>query len=171
MKTTISLILTLLLSGCATHSSIRNYTISGGKVIQLPIAPGGALPSENADVKIEVTGFMLDGENSELIYSFGFTEKKRQTPKKIIVEDVTGPYPVPMVVDESPNLDSKGYWMGSSSPMKAGNRSLDWVFVDGNTEKVFQFTITTADSRVLIIYQASIWPGQAKPIIRKTLGF
>ena len=171
MKTTLSLILALFLCGCATQSSVRNYTISGGKVVQLPVAPEGALPSENADVKIEVTGFMLDGAKSELVYGFGFTEKKGRTPKKVVVEDVTGPYPVTMVVDDSPELGSTGYWKGSSSPKKAGDQSLDWVLIGGNTEKVFQFTITTSDSRVLIIHQASIWPAQAKPIIRKTLNF
>ena len=74
-----------------------------------------------------------------------------------------------MTVDEAPKLDANGYWKGSSSPKKAGDQSLDWVFIGGNTEKVFQFTITTSDNRVLTIYQASIWSAQAKPIIRKTL--
>jgi hypothetical protein len=171
MKTILSLILALFLGGCVTHSSIRNYTISGGKVVQLPVAPGGALPSENADVKIEVTGFMLDAAKSELIYGFGFNEKKNQIPKKVVVDDVTGPYPVTLVTDDTPELGANGYWKGSSSPKKAGDQNLDWVLVGGNTEKVFQFTITTADNRVMTIYQASIWPAQAKPIIRKTLNF
>jgi len=170
MKILLSLVCALALTGCASSGGkLRSYTISGGRVVQLPVAPGGALPTENADVKIEVTGFMVDSKEASLTYAFGFTSKTKVAPKKVSVHDVTGPYPVLIVSDMTPVLDANGYWKGSSSPRKAGDQSLDWLLIGGNTEKVFEFTITTADGRTLVMHQASIWSAQAKPIIRERL--
>lgn len=170
MKLLPVILVAVLFAGCtAPGSSLRSFAISGGRVVQLPVTARGALPSETKDVKIEVTGFMLDGQKAELTYGFGFTAKTKLALSKVVVEDVTAYQPVLMVSDDSPTLDSKGYWKGESSPRKAGDASLAWVFVGGDTTKIFQFTITTDDGRVLVIHQASIWPGQSKAYIRKAL--
>jgi hypothetical protein len=137
MKTLTSLVLALFLTGCATSGGkLRSYTISGGRVVQLPVAPGGALPTENADVKIEVAGFMVSSDEASLTYTFGFTSKTKAVPRKVVVEDVTGPYPVLMVSDPKPVLDTKGYWKGSSSPKKAGDQTLDWLLIGRSAKGV-----------------------------------
>lgn len=170
MRLPLLLTCALLLAACtAPKPALRNYWVSGGKMIQLPVSPRGALPSQTNDVRIEVTGFMVDPEKAELTYGFGFTEKHKNTPRKVIVEDVTLPDAVPMVTDEAPSLDPSGYWKGATSPKKPGDPSLKWLLAEGNTEKVFKFSITLADGRTEEIYQASIWSGQMKPLVRKSL--
>ena len=135
----------------------------------LPVARGGAIPSETSDVRIEVTGFMIDGEKAELVYTFGFTEKNRKTPLRVVVEDVTESDAVLLVTDQFPGLGSDGYWKGTSSGLKAGDISLLWLYRPGDTEKVFRFTITLSDGRTEEIYQASIWPSEAKPLVKQAL--
>jgi hypothetical protein len=161
--------LAALLGGCATGSSLRTFTVAGGQTIELPIAPGGALPTENADVKIEVTGFVLKSQEREIVYTFGFTEKKRETPRSVRVEDVTGPTAELLVEDKSPQLDAHGYWKGSATPRKRGDAGLSWLNEAGDTTKVFRFTIVTADERELVMHQASVWSGDSKTLLRQLL--
>lgn len=161
--------LVAVLGGCATSPTVQTFTIAGGQTIELPIARGGALPTENSDVKIEVTGFMLDGQAKEITYAFGFTEKKRETPRSVKVEDVTGSTAELLVEDKSPRLDAKGYWKGSARPRKKGDAGLSWLNEAGDTTKVFRFTIVTSDGRQLVMHQASVWSGTSKPMLRQVL--
>jgi hypothetical protein len=161
-----------LLGGCATTSGeMRTFRIAGGKTIELPIARGGALPTENADVKIEVTGFMLEGANHALTYAFGFSEKKSERPESVKIEDVTGTESEVLVLDSAPVLGKEAYWKGTSTPRKKGDPSLAWLTEPGDTMKVFRFTIVTADGRELVMYQASVWGSASKPLVRKILGY
>jgi hypothetical protein len=161
--------LTAMLCGCSTTSSMRTFTIAGGQTIELPIARGGAIPTENPDVKIEVTGFMLDGKAKEVTYAFGFTEKKRETPRSVKVEDVTGSSAELLVEDKLPQLEATGFWKGSAKPRGKGDSGLSWLNEAGDTTKVFRFTIVTADGRELVMYQASVWSGASKPLIRQAI--
>lgn len=160
-----------LLAGCVTtSSSMKSFRIAGGQTVQLPVTPSGALPTENADVKIEVTGYMLNGAAHTITYAFGFTEKKGERPREVKVEDVTGDQAQTLVIDRDPQLSPANYWKGNAAPMTRGDPALGWVNQPGNTTKVFRFTITTADGRQLVMYQASIWPGLAKGMVRMVLG-
>jgi hypothetical protein len=170
MKPIIVSLVSLALVACVSPApQTRSYTVSGGKTVSLPFANGGALSSQTTNVKIEVTGFMVDGVKSELIYTFGFTERNRKTPMRVIVEDVTNSAAVALVTDLFPSISSDGYWKGQSSARKAGDASLEWLYEPGNTEKVFRFTITLNDGSTEEIYQASVWPGQSKPVIKNAL--
>jgi hypothetical protein len=130
---------------------------------------GNAKAVENHTVRIEVTGFLLDETNRELVYTFAFTEKKNARPRSVLVEDVTGERPEVLVVDSDPQITLEGYWKGNSTPRRKGDLSLGWVTDTGDTYKVFRFSITTADGVPLIIHQASVWSGHSKPLIREVL--
>lgn len=165
-----------LLAACETTSSspstdTRTFQIAGGQSVNLPFSHGGALSVENDDVKIEVTGFILDGEKKELVYTFGFTEKKAEALRSVEVADVTGPSVEVLVVDSAPTLSPKDYWKGDAKPHAKGDPSLSWLSSPGNTLKVFRFTITTASGRQLVMHQASVWSGSSKPMIQQLMGF
>lgn len=130
---------------------------------------GRAIPTENADVKIEVTGFMVDGKEKQVVYTFGFTEKNHATPRSVKVEDVTGPTAEVLVDAAAPQLDPQGYWKGDAKPLNKGDPGLAWLDASGDTIKVFRFTIVTADGRELVMYQASVWSGGSKPVVRQVL--
>jgi hypothetical protein len=169
MKNILLILLPLVLAGCAgPKASPRSYTIAGGEVVQLQVAPGGALPSQTKNTKVEVAGFMIDGDKAEITYVFGFTSQSGKPLQRVTVEDVTGRTAVPLVDDRSPALDSR-YWKGFSTPSKAGGDTLAWLQVSGNTEKVFRFIITFTDGQTETIHQASVWSGQAKSLIKKAL--
>lgn len=168
---TAGLLWVTLLAGCATDGTpMKSFRIAGGQTVQVPFSMAGALSTENADVKIEVTGYLLHGAMREISYTFGFTEKKGERPQEVMVEDVTGDQAQRLVVDRNPQLSSNRYWKGDAAPMHKGDPALDWVDQPGDTIKVFRFTITTADGRQLVMYQASVWPGAAKGLVRMVLG-
>ncbi|GAA5162161.1 hypothetical protein [Viridibacterium curvum] len=170
MKIAFVAVVSIFLSACAgPQATLKNFTVSGGKIIQLPVAAGGALPTEDKEIRIEVAGFLINREKLELVYTFGFTEKNKSTPKKVVVEDVTGTEAVQLVQDDTPALVAHGYWIGSSTPRKSNDPSIAWLAQNGDTEKVFRFTIHTADGRVLVLHQASVWSGAAKPPLRQML--
>lgn len=171
MKSTnlLAISLAAILCGCATDPSMRTFTIAGGQTIGLPIAQRGAVATENADVRIEVTGFMVDGQAKEIVYTFGFREKRRELPRSVKVEDVTGSTAELLVEDNSPRLDAKGYWKGSAKPRKKGDSDLSWLYEAGDTTKIFRFTIVTSDGRELVMHQGSVWRGASKPLILKVI--
>lgn len=159
-----------VLGGCATNSdSMRSFTIAGGQTVTLLVSPSGAVRTENADVKIEITGFTLDGVPKEVVYTFGLTEKNRAVPRSVKVEDVTGSTAEILVEDKSPQLESGEYWQGSATPRKRGDVGLAWLNERGDTIKIFRFTIVTADGRELVMHQASVWSGSSKPRVRQLL--
>lgn len=160
-----------LAAGCATKAAKpQTFTIAGGQQIELPITNDGAPPTENADFKIEVTGFMLDEDRGEVLYAFGFTKKTGPALQRVRVDDVTGPTAEILVIDETPTLE-KNYWKGTALPRKKGDPGLVWLTQDGNTIKIFRFTLTTHDGRSLVMHQAAVWPGEAKPLLRQLLGY
>lgn len=111
---------------------------------------------------------MIDADNAEITYMFGFTSKSGKPLQRVTVEDVTGRTAVPLVDDKSPALDSR-YWKGYSAPSKVGGDTLAWLQVSGNTEKVFRFIITFTDGQTETIYQASVWSDQAKSLAKKAV--
>jgi hypothetical protein len=165
----------LTLVGCATKSeskTLRTFKIAGNKAVDLPVTKDGAiLPTENSDIRIEVTGYLIDAENRELVYTFGFREKKKAAPRSVVVEDVSGDTSEVLVADLAPELDSNGSWKGNSIPRRRFDPSLGWATDLGDTIKVFRFTIILADGRPFILHQASIWSGAAKQFVREILGY
>lgn len=160
----------IALVGCATSSTqMRTFHIAGGQQIELPMDGDAAKSVENADVRIDVTGYFYDGAKKEIIYTFGFTEKNGQHPREVIVEDVTGTTSEVLVSDLSPQLSNEGYWKGNAAPRRRGDSGLSWLGERGDTAKVFRFRIITGDGRELIMHQASIWSGETKTLIREDL--
>ena len=63
MKPLLVSLLSLTFVACVgPGQATRNFTVSGGKIVSLPFAAGGALPAETRDVKIEVAGFVVDAK-------------------------------------------------------------------------------------------------------------
>ena len=154
----------VLLAACATSSlETRTFKIAGGESVSLPFEYGVARSTENADIKIEVTGFVLDSLKRELTYAFGFTEKQAEALRSVKVEDVTGPEAEVVVLDSAPHLSAKGYWKGNSTSHKKEDPAVAWVYDSGDTVKVFRFTVMTAAGRQIVMYQGSVWSARTKP--------
>ena len=145
MRNLILLALPLLLVGCvAPRASLRSYQVAGGRTVQLPVSAAGARSSETVNIKIDVTGFMIDGDKAELTYEFGFTSKTNQALRAVTVEDVTGATAVTLVDDSNLTFDTSGYWKGQSAPRRVGDPSLDWLHGPADTEKIVSVHPATA---------------------------
>lgn len=147
--------------------SNRSFVISGGEVVSLPVAKGGALPSENEDIKIEVAGFLMDGAKKELTYTFGFSLKSEASITSVRIEDVSDTTSELMVNDVKPK--SGKYWKGYSVPKTIADKNLRWILVDADSVRIYRFTITTSTGTKHVMYQASLYPGASKQLLRRIL--
>ncbi len=175
-----------IFAGCtmqpsATHPSateaapapaeVRTVTVAGGESIQVRIEHGAAQRVENSEIKIEVAGFVADRTRREIVFVFGFKEKKMEWPRSVTVEDVTGDDAEMVVSDTAPRLTRDGIWRGTAPPLRKGDAGLGWLSEPGDTFKVFRLTINTADGRRLVMFQAALWGAELKATFRQMLGY
>lgn len=163
MKSYLKYALTLALVsaiGCKSTSvsGSREITISGGERISAHFLGGIPVPAESSAGKIEVAGLLVG--DGYLIYTFGLVASM---PLGFVrIEDVTGVFPVLLLTDETPELD-KDYWIGNSAPIRISEERTPWLYEDGDTIKVFKFTLKTiGDEPPIIMYQPSVFASQAK---------
>jgi len=182
-----SLQIVVLLAGCATTPGaapprtpgaaaaapveVRRLKVAGGKTVEIRIEHGDAKPVETSEVKVQVAGFVADRERQELVYVFGFREKKGAVPRAVTVDDVTGAEAAPLVADAAPRLSRDGYWTGKAAPQRRGSAGLAWLGDAGDTFRVYRLTITTADGRTLVLFQAAIFGTELKAAFRQILGY
>ncbi len=150
---------------------VRTVTVAGGESIKVRIEHGDAKRVENSEIKIEVAGFVADRTRREIVFVFGFKEKKMEWPRSVTVEDVTGDDAEMVVSDASPRLTRDGIWRGTAPPLRRGDPGLGWLAEAGDTFKVFRLTILTADGRRLVMFQAAIWGPELKATFRHMLGY
>jgi hypothetical protein len=171
-----------ILAGCVTRpaapppsaarpAEMRTVTVAGGESVRVPIEHGAARHAENSDVKIESAGFVADRAKQEIVFVFGFREKKMEWPRSVTVEDVTGDNAELLLTDTTPRLARDGTWKGTAAPLRKGDPGLAWLEKSGDTFKVFRLTIITADGRKLVMFQAAIWGAALKTTFRQMLGY
>lgn len=169
---------TLFLIGCAASNQPRvqnmTFTIDGGGTISLPVAPGGALPAENEDFKIEGAGTMVtavkgDPEGSKMTWAFNFSFKGNQQVESVTVEQVTfeGKL-VPLVSDQSPKFVNKT-WVGRSEPMSMTKTAVPYLYDQFNSTFLFKFTINQAGKPPTVMYQPSVLHRQTKATYLKLM--
>ncbi|MES2737962.1 MAG: hypothetical protein V4672_16690 [Verrucomicrobiota bacterium] len=157
------LLIPLLSLAVSAFAETQSFTILDGQKITAEMSGGLPLPAEKEGIKIEVAAFMI--QEGKLIYSFGFSTQKEVT--KVVVEEVSGSSALPMVTDSAPAL-SKAYWKGDAKPLPLTQAGVPWVFEEGDTVKVFRFTITTgSDAAPVILHQPAIYGGGVKVQLRQ----
>ena len=162
MKTTRYLILLLCLATAALAKP-KEFTILGGEKITAEVERGVPLPVAKDGIKIEAAAFMIG--DGQLVFTFGFDTK--QTPRKIVVEDVSGTAPVVLVADSAPVVQ-EDYWRGDAAPLPLSKSGVPWVFERGDTTKVFRFTVTLPDrEQPVVLYQPAIYAGATKKQLQK----
>lgn len=162
MKTTRHLVLLLCLAA-ASLGKQKEFTILGSEKIKAEVERSMPLPAEKDGIKIEVAAFMIG--DGKLVFTFGFDTKK--TPKKVVVEDVSGSSPVVLVEDSAPVVQ-KDYWRGDATPLPLSKSGVPWVFERGDTTKVFRFTVTLSDrEQPVVLYQPAIYAGATKKQLQK----
>lgn len=162
MRATRYLVLLLCLATTVFAKS-REFTILGGEKIKAEVERGMPLPAEKDGIKIEVAAFMIG--DGKLVFTFGIDTKK--TPKKVVVEDVSGRSPVVLVEDDAP-VAQKDYWRGDATPLPLSKSGVPWVFERGDTTKVFRFTVTLPDrEQPVVLYQPAIYAAATKKQLQK----
>ena len=166
----IGLLALLILAGCATGDFGIVCPISGGETVTFVLTPRGPKSAENDDFLVVGAAIMPDIEHKQFVYSFGLFAKKEKAPKHVTVEDVSEEKIELLVDDAAPKLDAKFVWKQDSPSKNATDPRLGWLYHEGNSPRVYRFTITTDDGRKLVMYQLSSYPVFIKEPLRKMLG-
>ena len=72
--------------------------------------------------------------------------------------------------DAGPKLDAQHVWKQNTPPRTAAAPRLGWLYHEGNSSRVYRFTIVTDDGRRLVMHHLVIFPMFFKAGIRKILG-
>ena len=97
------------------------------------------------------------------------TAKASNKLERVVVEEVH-PSKVAkvMVDDQSPALKEKA-WSGSSASAESNPNSTAWLFSDETSVFVFRFTITSAGSPPVVLYQPAWFSLSSKVAFRQVV--
>jgi len=160
----------LVLAGCATGEVGLVCPISGGESVTIILTAQGPVPAENDDFKVLAAMVAPNVEKKQFVYSFSLRAKKGKAPKHVTVEDVSEEKPELLVDDAGPKLDDKQTWTQDTAPKTAADPRLGWLYHEGNSPRVYRFTIVTDDGRRLVMHHLSNYPVFIKVSLRKILG-
>ncbi len=166
----IGLLATLVLAGCASGDFGMVCPISGGETVTFVLTPKGPAPAENDDFKVVESAVSPGVGQKQFLYVFGLLAKNGKAPKHITVEDVSEENVELLVDDAGPKLDANNIWKQSTLPKTAADPRLGWLHHEGNSPRVYRFTIITDDGRRLVMHHLAIYPVFIKMGLRKILG-
>ncbi|MEO5958585.1 MAG: hypothetical protein ABIZ49_08190 [Opitutaceae bacterium] len=162
-------VLVALLAGCATGDVALLVPVVGGEKVRVPVARGGAQPTEIGGFEVKPPRFAPNDDKTRLIYSFEVSNRKRQALRSIRVEDVSDTKPHLLLEDAMPTL-ADGVWRGVSRPLAPSDEGLKWIYSIDNSARVFRFTIVTEDGRSVVANQGTLFPNVLKAAVRQTFG-
>ena len=166
----IGILALLILAGCATSDVGMVCPISGGETVTFVLNSKGPVPAENDDFLVVGAAIVPNVEKKQFIYSFGLWAKKEKAPKHVTVEDVSEEKPELLVDDAGPKLDDKQTWKQATEPKTATDPRLGWLYHEGNSPRIYRFTIVTDDGRRLVMHHLVFYPVFLKEPLRKILG-
>jgi len=154
--------LLVIFAGCATSQapSVRIRTSSGEK-ITVDMSRGGAVGPESKDLKITAAMFEINPKIKKGLYVFGIDFKTEAMPRSIKVEDVSDEK-ARTLVDESNLKIEKRAWRFACQPMGLEEKTLRWVHEIDESFRVYRFTVTYDDGRLVEQYHATFYPSFAK---------
>ena len=157
-----------LLAGCSiTHSTLMVPT-ADGRTAAFAFDKNGAVPAENADIKIEKAVFDVDSKAKGGKYIFAFREKRGGIPVRVKVEDVTEAPIATWVADSHPQL-IKGVWQWTCPPIDLEDKTLGWLHTIDPSIRVYRFTIVNQDGNTLMLDDASTYSSDVKEFVRKMI--
>jgi hypothetical protein len=166
----IGMLAILVLAGCATGEVGMVCPISGGQTVTIILTAHGPVPAENDDFKVVGAMITPNIEKKQFVYEFGLLAKKGKAPTHVTVEDVSEEKPELLVDDAGPKLDDKQIWKQDTAPKTATDPRLGWLYHEGNSPRIYRFTVITDDGRRLVMYQLTSYPVFIKASLRKILG-
>ena len=177
----------LLVSGCAVSIS-KEFTISGGKVVRVPVYTEVPVPASGGwSYQDEDVGALESSVNQsnlettkELRYGFTFSVKRRgEFPTAVKVEDVNDNEAHLLVFQSDPKLEKEAQtywgdhvprsWNGKSAPQKATDKNLEWLMSDQNSIRIHRYTITMNTGKSVVAYFALKFVRSTKRDMRAAL--
>jgi len=157
------------LGGCATGDVAMLATIAGGEKIRVPLAKGGAVPTNEGGVQIDTANFTLNPDK-KIVYVFKFTDSRRRALRSVRVDDVSDTAVAKLVDDAQPQLSPAGQWHRETEALEMSDPRLEWLGTISNSLRVFRFTLTLADGQTLVLHQGALYPAALKAAVRQALG-
>lgn len=161
----------LFLAGCGMSTVGMKCTVSGGEERVFMLGEGGPERATDGKVMIQVAMPGPKPDTKEIYYEFQ-AQKQKGCPdiKSIKVENVSDAEAELLLLDTEVKTNPAGIWRNASKYFDPKDERFVWVYHEGNTPRVFRFTITYADGKVSELYQLTIVPAFVKDFMRKVLG-
>jgi len=166
----IGMLAILVLAGCATGEVGMVCPISGGETVTIILTAQGPVPAENDDFKVVSSMITPNVEQKQFVYSFGLLAKKGGAPQHVTVEDVNEEKIELLLDDAGPKLNAKNIWKQDTPPKTAADPRLGWLYHEGNSCRIYRFTIVTDDGRRLVMHHLTVYPVFMKVRLREILG-
>jgi hypothetical protein len=166
----IGLFAIVILAGCASGDVGMVCPISGGETVTIILTAKGPVPAENDDFKVVAAMITPNIEKKQFVYSFGLLAKNGKAPQHVTIEDVSEEKPELLVDDTGTKLDDKQIWKQDTAPKTSADPRLGWLYHEGNSPRIYRFTIVTDDGRRLVMHHLSNYPVFIKVSLRKILG-
>ena len=161
----------LLLAACGGPSEkLQPVRIAGGHLLGIPVGPHGPLPGRADGFEVMHAGCSPDKEHKELVYQFIVKIPPGVTVSRIVVDDISEEQPSDALVDDGKPWVSDDTWQINTSPIKAADPRLAWVYTVVATMRVYRFTITSSLGKQTVINQVQGYPDFFKTLIRRGWG-
>jgi hypothetical protein len=160
----------LLAAGCGMASTAMKTTVCGKEMLFMLGDEGPERAKDGRATVIDAT-FIPTKDNKHIWFIF-HVSKQPSAPavKSIKVENVSDEVPEVLVFDETPKFDAHGNWSGHSADRLPSEPNLSWFYHEGNTPRVYRFTIVYADGKTSELYQLDVVAAFVKAIVRKQFG-
>jgi len=185
----IAVLALLALSGAAAAETFmglevvkKQFTISGGEVVELAVTERGPIPATAEGVKVEVLGPLFGPSRSTpgkaaLVWAVSLAVPKGETYKSVLVEDVSQPAARMVITKAEPKAEPVKMPDGKqlnvlqlrSEPVDITQGSAPWVFQPGLTAFIYRITLDKGEGRPVVLIQLTAFGDDAKGQLRKAV--
>ncbi len=150
--------------GCGCGAVMQNVTLGDGRTINHPYRDGLPMPATNAIARVEYAGCTIKpgktDSRAHLLWVFKVSELGPAL-RSVRIRDVTET-PRAVEIDTNKHDATTHSWIGMTKPLPVSEQSEPWLYQQGDTTKVFEFTIETTDGVSLQLYQPVRFPNNKK---------
>jgi hypothetical protein len=160
--------------------SVDSFTISGGKVVELPMKNGMPESAKSGDISVEACGPLLgpskaDGSKLSLIWAVSISVPKESKYQRVAIEEVSTQTPIVVLAKDQPQQEKIRFNDGKEAyflqvrgqETLVAQEETPWVFTPGITTLIFRVTLVDESGVVTTLYQPARFGDEAKAQVKR----
>lgn len=157
------------LAGCTSPGPSARITVAGGQKVIVSMSTGKVEGSDNEYFKVGSAAFLTNKTQKQGTYVFSMLFNEGAVPQSIKIEDVSESKAQLIVDDMKPVLANRT-WHFICKPIGADDASMKWIHDIDDSFRVYLFSVTLTNGRVISIYHAVLYPSFLKAHLLRELG-